>query len=252
MLNSNYFNLNVIIIDFGLYTTVIIVILVLFPLMLPFLKKLFLKIWEPKDIYRKKHSSIPLVLRKDIEFNQEEFQKAMPNFSIIKFQQQSFDIYTKIKTAWTNFDYDTLRDYATDELYNIYKTKLNTLKHKKRINVIKDISLEYFNIVGMEIKQDHVALTVFMKIECYNYIIGTKGKVIRGSSKRKLIQGTRLTFIKGINQNQNKCPNCGAPLENVNSATCLYCNSTVINENHDWILSEELITSQKYKKIEKI
>ena len=54
-----------------------------------------------------------------------------------------------------------------------------------------------------------------------------------------------MTFIKGINKEKNKCPNCGAPLPNINSSTCQYCYSVIYNENHDWILSEKLVLSQK-------
>ena len=44
-----------------------------------------------------------------------------------------------------------------------------------------------------------------------------------------------------------KCPNCGAPLENVNSSKCPYCDSTIIGENYDWILAKKQVLSQRYK-----
>ena len=146
-----------------------------------------------------------------------------------------------------NFDYNTIRKYTTDEIYNMYKSLGQNLQKKKRKNITKDFSLKYFNISGMEIKKDIISLTVFVKIEEFNYIINHKEKVVSGNKRKKVIRNLRMTFIKTKNQNNNKCPNCGAPLPNINSNTCMYCNSIVYGENHDWILSEKLVVSQKYK-----
>ncbi len=43
----------------------------------------------------------------------------------------------------------------------------------------------------------------------------------------------------------NKCPNCNAPLENVQSSVCPYCNSTIINSQHDWVLSKKEMIRQR-------
>ena len=52
-----------------------------------------------------------------------------------------------------NFDYNTIRKYTTDEIYNMYKSLGQNLQKKKRKNITKDFSLKYFNISGMEIKK---------------------------------------------------------------------------------------------------
>ena len=57
-----------------------------------------------------------------------------------------------------------------------------------------------------------------------------------------------MIFNKGFSSKPNKCPNCGAPLEDVNSNTCLYCRSTLINTNYDWVLSKKQVLSQTENK----
>ena len=145
------------------------------------------------------------------------------------------------------FDYDSMRKSVTDEMYNMYKTQLTTLSVKKQTNVMKDFGLLGFNIVGMEIKDKTVSLTVTMQVECFDYIVNKEGRVLRGTDKRKVIYNYAMTFNKGISEKQNKCPNCGAPLENVNSSECPYCNSVIISENYDWVLSKKQVLSQRYK-----
>ena len=237
------FNTNVIIIDLRLYTIGLIALVVLSPILLPILNRIFINMWEPNKIFRKKSKTF--VKRKYIPFNETKFKIADPTFNKIEFQSKVFNIYQTIQTAWMNFDYNTIRKYTTDEMYNMYKSLGKNLKKKRKTNITKDFALKYFNISGMEITKDNVSLTVFVKMECYNYVINQKGKVVRGNKNKKILQHLRMTFIKGINKEKNKCPNCGAPLPNINSSTCQYCGSVIYNENHDWILSEKLVLSQK-------
>ena len=146
-----------------------------------------------------------------------------------------------------NFDYDSMRQCVTDEMFNMYKSQLTTLSVKKQTNIMKDFNLLSFNIVGMEIKDNTISLTVTMEVECYDYITDKNNKVVRGTDKRKVIYNYAMTFNKGISNKPNKCPNCGAPLDNVNSSVCPYCDSTIIGENYDWILAKKQVLSQRYK-----
>lgn len=237
----------VIIIDLRMLTVFLVFMPIIIYVLYPIIKNLILKTKDPKDIYRKKINHLPFVPRKYTPYNINEILKVIPDFNELKFQQKTFDIYKKIQTSLNDFNIQLLRNYTTDELYNLYKKQLEVLKRKHRKKISEDFKLIYFNIVGMEIKKETVSLTVFMKIECFDYKINQTGKIIRGSKRKKVVHNYRMTFIKGIGK-QNKCPNCGAPLKNINSVTCEYCNSVTIGENYDWILSEKLITSSHVKK----
>lgn len=181
-------------------------------------------------------SSVPI--SSNIDISPEELQK---------YKEQTFDIYKKIQTAWMDFDYDTLRKYTTDELYNLYHTQLIALKAKKQQNIMKDFNLTSFNVVNLEQNDNSITLTVRMTVECYDYVVDKDQKVVRGTDKRKNIYNYEMTFIKGIDTVDNKCPNCNAPLENVNSSVCPYCDSTIINDNHDYVLSKKQMLNQRQK-----
>ncbi len=176
-----------------------------------------------------------------------KLKEILPNFTEEEFKQEAYDIYQKIQIAWMNFDYDNMRKSVTDEMYNMYKSQLTTLSVKKQTNVMKDFNLLGFNIKGMEIKDNIVSLTVIMQVECYDYIVDKNNKVVRGTDKRKVIYNYAMTFNKGISEKPNKCPNCNAPLENVNSSKCPYCDSVIISENYDWVLAKKQVLSQRYK-----
>ena len=176
-----------------------------------------------------------------------KLKEILPNFTEEEFKQEAYDIYQKVQIAWMNFDYDNMRKSVTDEMYNMYKSQLTTLSVKKQTNIMKDFNLLGFNIRGMEIKDNIVSLTVIMQVECYDYIVDKNNKVVRGTDKRKVIYNYAMTFNKGISEKPNKCPNCNAPLENVNSSKCPYCDSVIISENYDWVLAKKQVLSQRYK-----
>ena len=197
---------------------------------------------------RQKGTVMPTTTLKNVPpYDPEKLKEYLPNFNPEEFKNKAYDIYKKVQVAWMEFDYDSMRKCVTDEMYNMYKAQLTTLSVKKQTNVMKDFGLLGFNIIGMEIKDKTVSLTVTMQVECFDYIVNKDGRVLRGTDKRKVIYNYAMTFNKGISEKQNKCPNCGAPLENVNSSKCPYCDSVIISENYDWVLSKKQVLSQRYK-----
>lgn len=196
----------------------------------------------------KQSGSMPKTTLKNIPpYNIEKLKEILPDFNEQKFKNEAYEIYKNIQIAWMNFDNNTIRKNVTDEMFNMYKSQLTTLKVKKQTNVMKDFNLLGFNIVGMDIKKEFVSLTVVMQVECFDYITNKDKKVVRGTDKKKVIYNYAMTFNKGLSKKTNKCPNCGAPLENQNSNKCPYCDSTIISKNYDWVLAKKQVLSQRYK-----
>ena len=169
------------------------------------------------------------------------------DFDEDKFKEKAYELYQEIQVAWMNFDKDSIRKCVTDELYNTYSAQLSTLKIKNQKNIMKDFKLLNSSIIGMEIKEKMVSLTIKMKVECYDYVVDKEGKTLRGNDKQKVIYEYTMTFNKGVSDRPNKCPNCNAPLDNVNSSKCPYCDSNIINEGYDWVLAKKENKRQEFK-----
>lgn len=166
------------------------------------------------------------------------------DFDEDKFKEKAYELYQEIQVAWMNFDKDSIRKCVTDELYNTYSAQLSILKIKNQKNIMKDFKLLNSSVIGMEIKEKMVSLTIKMKVECYDYVVDKEGKTLRGNDKQKVIYEYTMTFNKGVSDRPNKCPNCNAPLDNVNSSKCPYCDSNIINEGYDWVLAKKQVLSQ--------
>lgn len=185
-----------------------------------------------------------------IPFEIIKITKILPDFNYEAFKLETYEIYKKIQIAWMNFDNASLRDLVTDQMYNMYVSQLETLKVKDEQNVMRDFELLDFEITNMENDSMNISIKVDALISCYDYIINkTKNKTLRGKDNRKVVYHYQMTFIKSINNNtaNNFCPNCGAPVKDKASRKCTYCNSIIVSDIHDWVLSKKQVIDQHYE-----
>ncbi len=185
----------------------------------------------------------------DISFSQ--IEAIDKDFDIAKFKEQAFNIYKDIQYAWSNFEYDKIRKLTTDELYNMYTSQLKVLKAKKQRNIMSDIDVLDVKIIGIKEENKVITVQVYLCVSCYDYVIlESDNKTVRGTDKNKVKIEYELAFIKAKDDNKNieKCPNCGASVDINASATCPYCDSTLVKVASDYVLSKKKTVGQSIMK----
>ncbi len=182
---------------------------------------------------------------KDIDT--EKINSIDKDLNIEEFKNKAFNIYKDLQTAWMEFDTDTIRKLTTDEVYNMYSSQLETLKLKKQKNIMKDIELIDAKVIDIRKENNIITVDVYLNVRCYDYVIKEATKeVVRGKDNAKLNIKYKLSFIKSATNNnkEEKCPNCGAPVDIVSSATCPYCDSTLVKTASDYVLSKKTALGQ--------
>ena len=180
--------------------------------------------------------------------NTKNIKKIILDYNKETYKELLFDIYKKIQIAWMNFDYNELRKLTTDELYNMYYSQLEALKLKKEQNVMTNFEFFNFCITDIERSDDTIAIKVLMAVSCNDYVINIKNNnVVKGNNKHKILYEYEMTFLSGIGTNIEFCPNCHAKLDGNASNKCPYCKSIITNNNHSWVLSKKIVTSQTFK-----
>lgn len=170
-----------------------------------------------------------------------------PNLNINEFKSKAFNIYRDIQIAWMNFDTDIIRNLTTDELYNMYSSQLETLKLKKQKNIMSDISLEEVKVINVKKVGNVITIDTYMRVKCYDYVIKeSTGETVRGKNNQKIIIEYVISFVKSsVNDNkEEKCPNCGAPVEINSSSTCPYCDSTLVRDAGEYVMSKKSCVGQ--------
>ena len=176
-----------------------------------------------------------------------EIKKYIPGFDTDEFLKMGYDVFIRIENAWMNFDLGSVRDCITDEMFNMYESQLTSMEINGEQNIMK--GFYRLNCCISDAKKENNMIEVKAKyyVEFYDYIINRETKkVVRGSSSRKIKMLYEFTFIKDIeNTKLDKCPNCGAPI-NINSAgICEYCNSKIVDDSKNWVMSKKVSLMQQ-------
>lgn len=181
-----------------------------------------------------------------LKLTNEEIQNKLPDFNIEEFNKIVFNNYKDIQDSWMNFDLDTIKNLVSDEIYNMYSMQLDTLKVKGQKNIMENINYVDNYICDIKIENSTTIISTILSVTCYDYIIDSNNKVIRGNKNKELCYTYRLTFIKN-NKTINTCPNCGATIDSKKDTTCPYCSATIVNNNSEWIMTKKEMLKQTTK-----
>ena len=175
-----------------------------------------------------------------------KLKELFPDFNEKEFLQNGYDIFLKVEDAWMNFELDKVHNIITDEMFNMYESQLSSMEIKGEQNIMSGFNLRDCAISNCRDQNDTVEVTAKYIIEFYDYIIEKEsGKVLRGSKTSKLRMYYDFTFVASKSQKKiDTCPNCGAPVEVNSVGVCPYCNSKIIGENTEWVMSKKVCTNQ--------
>ncbi len=166
-----------------------------------------------------------------------------PGFNKDEFLTKAFEIYMGVQTAWSDFDYDTLRKLTTDEMYNMYKMQLETLSVKNQKNIMKEFNKSFIGITSIGMVNGILTVTVRLNVSQKDYVVNSMtNEVMRGNENAICNVSYDLTFVnnKETGKSLTNCPNCGAPIENTSSQKCEYCNADLVgNATDNWVLAKK-------------
>lgn len=181
---------------------------------------------------------------KELVMQIQEYDK---NFSSDEFKQYASECFVKLHKAWTARDWEPIRHFETDTLFNMHNSQLQEYVMNGTINVIERINVQSTKIIDYHIQGDKEIINVHLVAIMRDYIIDENTKnVVEGNKYKDVYNNYRLEFIRTLGvktENSNKlsttnCPNCGAPTTVTSSGQCSYCGSVITSGNYSWVLNE--------------
>lgn len=170
-----------------------------------------------------------------------------PNFNKEEFTSWSKNLFIKLQQAWTARDWETIRTFETESLFEQHKNQLQGYIKNNQINVMDRICVNYAHLYKYTQQGDKEVLTVRLNSRMADYIIdATTNDVLKGNKEDEKVNTYLLTFIRKngvktkegtIEINTTNCPNCGAPTKITSSGKCEYCGSVVTTGEYNWVLS---------------
>jgi len=164
--------------------------------------------------------------------------------------QSAYANYVDIQKAWMNRDLSSVRHLLTDEIYNMYQMQIQTLIEDNQVNVMTNFELVCGKLEYKRAKDSIETIKVILCVNCKDYIedVSTH-KVINGDKNATITYIYELTFIKDVDSNKTiNCPSCGAKVKKQMSASCPYCNNSLLSTSANITMSNKLILNQFKRK----
>ena len=185
-------------------------------------------------------------LRNNIYVDKDSGLLKMFDINYDEFLKEAYENYVKIQNAWMDFDYDSLKELLTDELYNTYYSQLEALKVKKEKNIMSNFKLKDIKIKRLFDENNIVGVVVYLRVKMKDYVVDKNNKVVRGSKFFKLDVEYLITYVKPKDiKEEMVCPNCGAPLEDTTRGECTYCRTLIVRPSKKYVMSKKTCTNQR-------
>ena len=170
-----------------------------------------------------------------------------PAFNEADFLSDVNRAFFTIQQAWTERKPDLSRQVMHDGIWNQHKFQIDQYISQNKQNVLENLAIQNTRMVAANSDESFDTIVVRYFASCADYDIdlsNDKRKVIRGSQKIEhwaedwVYQRSSRAVTKPNEGTMNqKCPNCGAPLDLDLSGICKYCKAPVMSGEFDWVLT---------------
>ena len=162
------------------------------------------------------------------------------------FKEMVYKKYVDIQNAWSNFEYDKLKDLLTDELYNTYVMQLDALKLHKQKNIMSDFECIDCKITNVMEENGIINVVTFLRIHMFDYVVDKDNNIVRGTDKNKVDIQYIIKFVKAKDDSKERiCPNCGAKINAVVGGQCEYCKTIVLVDPNEFVMSSKTNIGQR-------
>lgn len=178
----------------------------------------------------------------------EQIRQIDPNFSSDAFIGWTREVYLKIQRAWSKRNWEIIRPFESNELFEVHNEQLNEFIENKKINKIEKINIKKIALHDFKVDGDKEVLTVYLDAIIRDYVVDEEtNKVVESNPNKDWYMKYVMTFNRksGVktkeglsNKSTTNCPNCGAPTNITSSGKCEYCKSIITTGEHDWVLSD--------------
>ncbi|HKV38136.1 MAG TPA: TIM44-like domain-containing protein, partial [Blastocatellia bacterium] len=188
-------------------------------------------------------TDLPTVYQDDLQAAAAAFQSANPDFSWDRLNERATHIFLQISDAWTSLQWEKPRPYETDNIFQMHRYWIEAYKRQHLRNVLDQIKIARIEWVKVEQDAYYDAITARIWASEMDYTVDESGRVVCGFPNQAREFTEYWTFIrtrgaKTVDQKDDHCPNCGAPLSVNMAGVCEYCNGKITSGEFDWVLGQ--------------
>jgi predicted lipid-binding transport protein (Tim44 family) len=154
-------------------------------------------------------------------------------------------IYDQLNTAWTNLDLTQARPFVSDGLFDYLQYWINAYRSQGLRNVLEGMRITEWTIAKVVRDARYDSVTVRLRGSGRDSTVKqADGAHVSGNPNRDRVYTEYWTLIRAAGVHaapraDRSCPNCGAPVDQVNMAgECQHCGAKITRGDFDWVLSK--------------
>ena len=168
-----------------------------------------------------------------------------PGFEDDKFITDAQRSFFTVQQAWTELKPDMSRRVMADNIWQQHKVQIEGYEQQNKRNVIEGLAIANASIIKAESDGGYDTIVLRLLAGCADYDIDLKSnKVVRGNKNFNqwtedwtFQRSSKATTKVNGGTMQQRCPNCGAPLDLDLAGVCHYCKAPVMRGSYDWVLA---------------
>ncbi len=168
-----------------------------------------------------------------------------PAFDQAAFLAEVERAFFVVQQAWSERKPEMSRRVMADGIWQQHKVQIDQYLAQHRRNMLDNLSIGDADVVAAHSDQSYDTITVRILAACADYDVDdSSGKVVRGN--RDVTQwredwafqrSSDATTKTGAGTMNQRCPNCGAPLDVDLAGVCSYCKAPIMSGKYDWVLT---------------
>jgi len=169
-----------------------------------------------------------------------------PDFNPETFKSDVERSFFVVQEAWSDLKPDLSRRVMADGIWQQHRTQIEGYQSKGIRNMMDGLAIGRVDLLRASSDDQSDTLVTRVTATCADYDVEiASGKVVRGNKHDMepwqedwvFQRSSKATTKPGGGTMQQKCPNCGAPLDLDLAGVCKYCRAPVMSGQYDWVLT---------------
>ncbi|HEX2225134.1 MAG TPA: TIM44-like domain-containing protein, partial [Thermoanaerobaculia bacterium] len=190
-------------------------------------------------------TSYPTVFHPAVQGRRSELLRDDPAATDAALAARLRAIYAAVNEAWTRGDLRPARPFLSDSLFDYLRYWTDAYQRQGLRNVLEGMHVVE-TVLAKVVRDRHFdSLTFRVWASGRDYTVRqSTGEVVAGDPRNDRAYSEYWTLIrgagvKGAPRTDANCPNCGAPVEQINMAgECQHCGAKITRGGFDWVLSK--------------
>lgn len=168
-----------------------------------------------------------------------------PAFNVDAFLARVQKVFFLVQEAWSECKPEISRRVMADALWQQHRVQIEGYVERHQRNMLDNLAVANVSIVSASSDESYDTITVRILAACADYDVDTQtGKIVRGnrsvqqwSEDWQFQRSSKATTRPDGGMMENRCPNCGAPLQVDLAGVCTYCHAQIMAGDFDWVLT---------------